>query len=172
MKFINGTEQILYIKVEGVYFPIGCLTENSFSETAEMIDTTVRTNKNGWTSSRPTNQSYSISFSGLVLLEYLQAGTVTYHDLKRIKRTRLLIEWKTDGGINNPEFGFGYITHLGDTAAIDNFISFNGSITGWGEPSNAFDEIYFGYKDRVEADGGTLTSEQCTIKYIEKILNN
>ena len=63
--FKNGNLKLLYLYVGGEYFPIGCLTSNSFSETSDMLDTTTRQNANGWKTSIPTNQSYNISFSGI-----------------------------------------------------------------------------------------------------------
>ena len=64
--FTNGTYKVLSIKQDNVYLPIGCLTENSFEESVDMLDTTTRDNPNGWKTSRPVGQQYSISFSGLV----------------------------------------------------------------------------------------------------------
>ncbi len=63
MEFINGEIRILYIKQSGDFYPIGCLTSNSFSEDFETIGTTTRDN-DGWATSRPTKQSYTISFDG------------------------------------------------------------------------------------------------------------
>ena len=44
---IEGDIRILYIYDKTAYSPIGCLTENSFSESVEMLDTTTRDN-GGW----------------------------------------------------------------------------------------------------------------------------
>jgi hypothetical protein len=171
-KFINGTTQVLHIKQDGFYFPIGCLVGNSFEESVDTIPTTTRENLNGWESSRPTNQRYSISFSGLVLSDRFDATVITYEQIRILKRQRILIEWKISREPNNDDYGFGYITSLGDSSNIDEFVSFTGEIMGQGVPENFFDAIYFGYKDRVEADGGTLTSEACTKLYIDKLLNS
>jgi len=142
MSFINGEIRILYIKKDGLYYPIGCLTSNSFNETVEMIPTTTRDNPNGWTTSRPTSQSYDISFDGLVDSDPELADTVTYKYLKAFKRSRILIEWKiADDTLSNYEFGKGYITGLSDSASIDEFVSFNGSIEGFGEVFN--DELEY-----------------------------
>jgi len=170
MDFINGEIRILYIKRDEVYFPIGCLTSNSFSEGVQMIDTTTRENSNGWKTSRPTNQNYNISFDGLILDNPIVSDKVTYYDLKTFKRGRTLIEWKTSNNSSDDEFGSGYITNLSDSASIDEFISFSGGIEGFGEPINELDSIFNAYKARVEADGGLLTSERCTKTYINSIL--
>jgi (2Fe-2S) ferredoxin len=59
-----------------------------------------------------------------------------------------------------------------DPASIDEYITFNGTIVGFGEPTNEFNEIYFGYKERVEATGGTLASTVCTAAFIEHLLKS
>jgi hypothetical protein len=138
MSYINGEIRILYIKKDSLYYPIGCLTSNSFNESVEMLPTTTRDNPNGWTTSRPTMQSYDISFDGLVDSDPDLADTVTYKNLKAFKRSRTLIEWRiADDGLANFEEGSGYITGLSDSASIDEYVSFNGSIKGFGEPVNS-----------------------------------
>jgi len=134
--FINGTYKILLISLSGnPYYPIGCLDTNSFSETVDMLGTTVRTNNGGWKSSIPVGQGYNISFSGLVTLEQTIAGSTTYNDLRIIKRSRQIIGWKITDGSGFEEKGAGYITALSDEASIDNFVSFSGSIEGVGVPT-------------------------------------
>ena len=64
--FTNGGYRILYIDSGAGYLPVGCLTSHSFSEESETLNTTTRDN-GGWSTEVPTNQSYSISFDGLVL---------------------------------------------------------------------------------------------------------
>jgi len=133
--YINGTYKVLSIKVDKNYLPVGCLTDNSFEESVDMLDTTVRTNANGWRSSRPITQNYSISFSGLVTADSLISGILTYNDLRNIKRGRQLIEWKISADVGADEYGSGYITNLSDTAPLDDFVSFSGGIVGVGEPT-------------------------------------
>ena len=135
MSKLNGTYKLLYIKVGTEFFPIGCLTDNSFSESVEMMQTTTRDNPNGWGSSIPTSQSYSISFSGILETSDLGSTVIRYRDLKDLKRARTKIEWQimsSKGG--DTDSGYGYITSLGDSAAIDEFITFTGEIEGYGEP--------------------------------------
>jgi surface protein len=135
--FINGENRILYIKWEGQYLPIGCLTGDSFSESSEMLNTTTRDNA-GWSTSVPTTQNYNISFDGLVINTNFTGGDftkVSYDRLRELKRNRTLIEWKLKD--NNNIFvdsGKGYITELSDSSSIDEFISFNASIIGYGRP--------------------------------------
>jgi len=133
--FDKGTERILYIRSSGTYFPIGCLTDNSFSESTESLDTTVRTNTDGWSSSVPTRQSYNISFNGLLSLEDLGQSVLTYMDIQALKRSRTKIEWKIFSNLGgDTDTGSGYITDLSNSASIDEFVSFSGEIVGTGLP--------------------------------------
>ena len=170
MGYINGEIRILYIKVVDDYLPIGCLTSNSFSEGVETIEGTSKAITGGWTSTRLTNQSYNISFDGLVLNTDIVAGKVTYNDLRVLKRGRTLIEWKIDDGVLEAEIGSGYITNLSDSASIDEFVSFSGSIVGFGLITTEANVIYDAYAARVAADGGGGISETCLKTYINSIL--
>lgn len=138
--FINGENRILYIKWEGQYLPIGCLTGDSFNETVEMLNTTTRDNA-GWATSTPTTQSYNLSFEGLVINTNFTQGDsskVSYDRLRELKRNRTLIEWKFKD-INNifVDTGKGYITELSDSSSIEDFITFNASIVGYGQPNSS-----------------------------------
>ena len=126
---INGSYSILYIKWEGSFLPIGCLTSDSFNESVEMIDV------------MRTNQSYNISFDGLVKNTNSVGGDATKISLDRLrilKRAGTLIEWKTQDSnsifINN---GFGYITSLSKDTSTDEFITFSATIEGFGAPSSS-----------------------------------
>ncbi len=135
--FTNGTYRILYIK-EGIdYLPIGCLTENSFSEDSETLDTTTREN-GGWRTSQPTLQSFNIDFSGLQINTRFTGADLTkisYDKLKELKRNRTLIEWKIENtDLVFLEYGKGYVTSLSEVNGVDEMISFSGSIEGFGEP--------------------------------------
>lgn len=137
MDFINGSDRILYIKINGIYLPIGCLTGNNFDETTEMLDTTTRDNK-GWATSTPVMQSYTISFQGIQVNSTLVGGNfnvASYDKLKTIKRNKIRIEWKIQGKLFPVvDYGEGYITEIGEANQIDEFMSFSGSIIGFGIP--------------------------------------
>lgn len=137
MDFVNGSDRILYIKVGGAYMPIGCLTSNSFNESAEMLDTTTRDNK-GWTTSVPISQSYSIPFAGVQVNSTLVGGVFTvasYDKLTTIKRDKIRVEWKIQGTIFPVvDYGEGYISDISEDNNVDEFMSFSGTITGFGEP--------------------------------------
>ena len=137
MDFYNGSDRILFIKINGNYLPIGCLTDNSFDETSEFLDTTTRDSQ-GWTTSRPVMQSYSIGFNGLQMNTTISGGNfnvASYDKLKQLKRDKLLLDWKIQG-TSYPvvDYGQGYIGSLSETNVIDEFMSFSGGITGFGQP--------------------------------------
>ena len=162
--FTSGTNRVLYIKWDNEYLPIGCLTSDSFSESCEMLDTTTRDNA-GWKTSTPTLQSYNISFDGLIINSMFSGGDftkVSYDRLKKLKRDRSLIEWKyidTDGF--SSDSGKGYLTELSYSSSIDEFISFNASIDGFGYltlPSSGrfYLQSEIQYELPNDSDGGNL----------------
>ena len=140
MDFKNGTNKLIYIYVVDTYFPIGCLTSNSFSEQSDMLDTTTRQNAGGWKTSIPTNQSYNISFSGLISTNDKSGTILTYDDLRILKRNKTLINWKTNNELTGySDFGMGYIDSISNDAEVDSFISFTSNIVGYGEPVTQLD---------------------------------
>lgn len=136
MDFYKGQDRILFIKVLGNYLPIACLQDNPFSETSEFIDTTTRDNV-GWTTSRPNMQSYNISFSGLQVVTSVAGGNfnvISYDKLKQLKRSRTLLEWKIEGDFPIIDYGKCYISELSEATPVDEFLSFSGSLIGFGIP--------------------------------------
>jgi hypothetical protein len=137
MEYYNGYDRILYIKLNGNWLPIGCLTSNSIAESAEMLPTTTRDN-DGWATSRPTNQNYSISFEGLQINTTVAGGTFTvasYDKLKILKRSKILLDWKIQGSVFPViDYGKAYINEISEASAVDDFLTFAGSLTGYGLP--------------------------------------
>lgn len=137
MDYVNGQDRILYIKYNGVYMPVGCLTGNSIDDSTEMIDTTTRDSE-GWATSKPVLQSYSISFSGIQVNSTLIGGNFnvsSYDRLTDIKRGNIKIDWKIQGTIFPVvDYGQGYINNLSSVENVGEFMSFSGSITGFGKP--------------------------------------
>jgi hypothetical protein len=142
---IDGTYRLLYIKWDDVYLPIGCLTSDSFNEGVEMIDTTTRDN-GGWKTSRPTTQFYNLNFDGLIENTRFNGGNfnrVSLDRLRILKRSRTLIEWKLqDIDLTFIDSGSGYITELGDSSTIDEFITFSASIEGYGAPNSTSAQVF------------------------------
>jgi hypothetical protein len=133
----KGGYRILYIKVDAAYLPVACLTSNPIDEGVEMLTTTTA-ESNGWRTSIPTNQFYSISFEGLQIAtgNLGNALKLSYDELKALKRARTQIEWKiqdTEGYFIDE--GKGYITDLGESNEVGDILRFNGSIEGFGEPT-------------------------------------
>ena len=95
MKFQEGNIAIIKIKLQGdtEYQPVGCLTGLGLEETVDVLGTTVRTNQGGWKTSIPTNQSYNISFSGIIPID--NEAVLSYADLARVKRFRI-VRWLSD----------------------------------------------------------------------------
>jgi len=136
MEFIKGEDQLFYILKEESWLPVGCLTADSFTESVEMLGTTTRDNNNGWKTSTPTNQSYSISLNGLINKTYISDSIATYYDLVVNKRYKQLVFWKADDGLGSYDYGQGYITDISKASNVDEFVSFDCTITGFGEPLN------------------------------------
>lgn len=137
MNYYKGEDRILYVKVNGDWLPIGCLTDNSMEESSEMLNTTTRDN-GGWTTSRPIMQSYNLSFSGIQLNTTIAGGNFTvasYDKLQQLKRDKLLLDWKVQGSVY-PIVNYGkcHITSLSDTNAVGEFVTFSGTMEGFGKP--------------------------------------
>lgn len=134
-EFYNGKYKIVYIYVNDTYKPLGCLTSNSFNETSEMLETTTRLNANGWRTSIPTMQSYTISLAGLVTYDNRSDTILTYKDIRNLKRNKTKISWKINTAEpDKNDYGFGYISSISETAEVDSYISFTAEIVGYGEP--------------------------------------
>jgi len=137
MEYYNGADRILYIKYLGSWLPVGCLTSNSISESSEMLQTTTRDN-DGWATSRPTMQNYSISFEGLQINTTVAGGTFTvasYDRLKLLKRSKTLLDWKIQGSeFPVVDYGKCYITEISEASAVEDFLTFTGVLTGYGLP--------------------------------------
>jgi hypothetical protein len=61
---VNGNERVLFIKRGDNFQPVGCLTSNGMDEDTEMLPTTTR-NSEGWRTSIPQIQGFTINFEGL-----------------------------------------------------------------------------------------------------------
>jgi predicted secreted protein len=121
---MKGDLRILSIDSGGGFVEIACLTDNSMSETADMLDTTTRDNE-GWRTYRPGAQTGSIDFSGVLET----SGSLTFDGLRVLARAGTLIDWKvssTEGG--DTYSGEGYISSLSEEASVESFVTFSGSI--------------------------------------------
>lgn len=137
MEYYKGEERILYIKLLGEYVPIGCISDNSFSESVETIDTTTRDN-NGWATAKPTMQNYSITFNGIQVNSTIAGGSLnvaSYDRLKELKRGRQLLDWKLQGTtFPIVDYGKAYLTDVSENAVVNELITFSGTLLGFGQP--------------------------------------
>lgn len=142
--FINGTNRLVYIKWDNNYLPIGCISSDSFDENIEMLGTTTRDN-NGWKTDVPTNQSYNINIDGIVLRTLYDGQNDNFITLERLtdlKRNRTLIEWKIESSMDiNISEGNGYITNISSSSNVDEFITFNANIQGYGGITDSKKEL-------------------------------
>lgn len=131
--FFRGDTNILFIKFGGEFLPVACLTQNGIQEGVDSLETTTVQN-NGWNTSVPTFQNYTVNFSGLMTDDQDSPFTkISMVNLRSIKRARTIFEWeiRTNNG-QYVDFGSGYISELSQVAGVDEFISFSGTIQGVG----------------------------------------
>jgi len=135
--YIKGIESILFIKHLGQWVPISCENGHTLQENSDMIDTTTRDN-NGWKTSRPTEQSYSISVDAQVVLEN-SSGILSYFEIRKKKRDKELLEWKreTANGIYI-EDGKAYIDDISNAMQSGELASFTLTLQGFGSPGFEF----------------------------------
>jgi len=137
MDYVNGSDRILFIKINGDYMPIGCLTGNTMDKNVEMMDTTTRENKS-WKTSKPMFKDYSISFSGIQVNSTFAGGNfnvASYDRLTQLLDNSILIEWKIQGTIFPiVNYGKAYLSSLGEINNVNDFMSFSGVLTGFGKP--------------------------------------
>ena len=137
MDYFNGEDRILYVKVNGNWLPIGCLTDNSMDEISEMMPTTTREN-GGWKTSRTVMQSYNLSFSGLQINTTVAGGNfnvASYDKLQELKRSAVIVDWKVQG-TEYPIVNYGKCStvSLSDSNAVGEFVTFSGTMEGFGKP--------------------------------------
>lgn len=144
MEQIKGEENLFYIKKNNTWVPAACLTACPISEQSETIKTTTRDNA-GWATDYPTNQTYTIELSGMMIKDDSDSGNniISYRELRSYKRDRVLIEWmrKTLSGWY-VDSGRAHITAISDSDTAGEFISFNATLLGFGKPEESTEKIY------------------------------
>lgn len=134
---LQGTYDLIYIVTDDGDIPVGCLTSHSFSETSEMLDTTT-TDNNGWKTSRPTNQSFTLTFQGLSIISNESViDSYSYDLLVGFKRDRTLLDWREvyDRGTSYREQTFqGYIVDITEQSPVGEYMTFDVTVEGYGTP--------------------------------------
>ena len=138
MELIKGSSSLFYIIRSGIEVPVGCLTSNPIEESAEMMETTTRDNE-GWRTSIPTLQSYTIALDGYMTIDDPNSGknVISYRELRRMKRDKELIVWKIKT-LNGwyVDSGKAYIESISFSDPVDDMIGFSASLVGYGIPND------------------------------------
>lgn len=144
MEHVKGEENLFYIKKNNTWLPVACLIASPINEQSETIKTTTRDNT-GWATDYPTNQTYSIELSGMMIKDDIDSGNniISYRELRSYKRNRVLIEWmrKTLSGWY-VDSGMAHITSISDSDSAGEFISFNATLLGFGKPEESNERIH------------------------------
>lgn len=133
---IKAKYRKLYLRLSGVWVPIGCLTSNGFSESTDIFETTVRLN-GGYRSFIPLLISYSVNFDGIVKNSIGDSTLISLDRLRTLMRSKTSVQWKLETDDSSMlDFGYGYITDLSDSARVGDYVTFSGTIQGTGEIYN------------------------------------
>ncbi|WP_294892654.1 hypothetical protein [Sulfuricurvum sp. MLSB] len=84
MSIIQGNDRILFVKVGDIFQPIACLSSNGMDEDVEMLSTTTR-NSEGWRTSLPTQQGFSVNFTGF------QIRTLFLSNVQNLVQTKFIL---------------------------------------------------------------------------------
>ena len=103
--------------------PVGCLSSVSRSEQISFIGT-CKTSANGAQTQLGRLYTYSIPFEGVMTTNN---EIISWTGLKALERIK--VNWEIVG--EDTEAGQGFIENLEIIGAVGDFITFNGSITGY-----------------------------------------
>ena len=142
-QFYMGSLFMLYIRANGTWKPVACLTSNGISESWDFAETVTKCDP-GVTRRKPTTYSYEIPIEG-VFTDTTGSGGDTakasWDALKVPARAKQLTEWQVallrEDGSEDPnfaaQFGQGYFSSLEVDAPEDDFINFSATILGDGD---------------------------------------
>ena len=168
MDLIKGEDLLVYARVGGGYQPIGCLSSNSWTENVEMIETTTR-DSGGWRTYYPNVQGFSFSMSGFVY-QISESNKISYTDLRSMKRTSQLIDFKITRPSGYDDYFQGYLTNLSEEAPVGELVTFSASVQGVGDPSNDLYVNMSKYSEYVDDEDGTIESYQCVTNFYKQII--
>lgn len=149
---IKGEESLLFIKGKDDLFfrPVCCLISNNFSENVETINTTTREN-NGWKTTYPTTQSYSIAVDAVMIEDGVESGSsaISYRELRKMKRNKELIDWYVETLKGwYVDSGKAHITEISDSNAVGDDIGFSATLEGFGKPLDGYGQNFI-YSDEI-----------------------
>lgn len=120
-----GSAMLLYIND----LPVGCLTNNTLSESISFIRTGKTTEK-GAITSLPRLYGYSIPFEAVMVISN---ALIDYKQIQTFGRNRTKIDWSIiNSETNQGDAGQAFIENLELTASTEDFIKFTGTLTGYG----------------------------------------
>lgn len=134
---INGNECILKWNGE----PIACLTSNSISEILSFLGTSKKT-INGAQTIKPVANSYTLNFEAVMVNDVM-----SWAELSLLARAMRLGIWEFDLGDMAGDAGYGFLSNLEMTASSGEFITFTGTIIGYGEITTAPLTLNVWYQD-------------------------
>jgi hypothetical protein len=105
--------------------PVGCLSSFSRSEQISFIGT-CKTTIEGSQTQLGRLYSYSIPFEGVMTTDNTIMSWSALKSLERIK-----VNWEITGDSIEGESGEGFIENLDLTGAVEDFVKFSGTITGY-----------------------------------------
>jgi hypothetical protein len=104
---------------------VGCLSSFSRSEQINFIGT-CKTTMEGAKTQLGTLYGYSIPFEGVMTLDN---SVMSWSGLKSLERVK--VNWEITGDSIEGESGEGFIENLDLTGAVEDFVKFSGTITGY-----------------------------------------
>ena len=132
MADLLGKNEILEIYLDGAYVPIGCLTNNTITESREITEGTMtkcNTNPQGI----PQDATYEVSFEAVAEDDDNSKAT---HSIMRGEMAKSTpTNWRITREGTPIEYGTAFLTSLERSAPVDNVVTWSGTLTGVGEIS-------------------------------------
>jgi len=133
--YIKGQNEILYVW-DGVdtYEPVVCLTSSGLSETVDEITGRTKCDENGATQKQAGAYSYEIPFEGLYATT--EVDKISWAEIRTKLRSLGTFTWKIEttypDASTDAEYGTAYFSSLEKTGAVDEFMTFSGTLMGSG----------------------------------------
>lgn len=137
--YINGQNEILAVwNGTDAYEPIVCLISNGLSESVDEISSRTKCDAGGAMQKKAGAYSYEIPFEGLYAKT--EASKVGWAELRTKLRALGNVDWRITttypDDTTDIEYGNAYFSSLEKTGAIDEDITFSGTLVGSGLITN------------------------------------